>query len=62
MWASSEQEFVNTRMYIGMKSRDTETGIPPERANPANIRVGIDQMGPEPVIQQVAITTSVLET
>ena len=33
--------------------RDTETGVPPERANPTNIRVGVDQMGPEPTIQQV---------
>ena len=34
-------------------NRDTETGIPPERANPTNIRVGVDQMGTEPDIIQV---------
>jgi len=35
--------------------RDTETGVPPERANPTNIRVGVDQMGPEPTIQQATL-------
>jgi len=35
--------------------RDTETGVPPERANPTNIRVGRDQMGAEPDIQQATL-------
>ena len=35
--------------------RDTETGIPPERANPTNIRLGVDQMGAEQDIQQCTI-------
>jgi len=34
---------------------DTETGIPPERANPTNIRVGVDQMGAERDIQQCTL-------
>jgi len=34
---------------------DTETGVPPERANPTNIRVGKDQMGAERDIQQCTI-------
>ena len=34
---------------------DTETGVPPERANPTNIRVGRDQMGAERDIQQVRV-------
>merc|ERR1719320_1060755 len=35
--------------------RDTETGVPPERANPTNIRVGRDQMGAERDIQQATL-------
>ena len=35
--------------------RDTETGVPPERANPTNIRVGRDQMGAEKDIQQATL-------
>ena len=35
--------------------RDTETGVPPERANPTNIRVGRDQMGVERDIQQATL-------
>jgi len=35
--------------------RDTETGVPPERANPTNIRVGVDQMGSEPDIEQATL-------
>jgi len=35
--------------------RDTETGVPPERANPTNIRVGVDQMGTEPDIIQATM-------
>jgi len=35
--------------------RDTETGVPPERANPTNIRVGKDQMGAERDIQQATL-------
>jgi len=34
---------------------DTETGVPPERANPTNIRVGVDQMGAEKDIQQCTL-------
>merc|ERR1719357_699498 len=34
---------------------DTETGIPPERANPTNIRIGVDQMGAEQDIQQCTL-------
>ena len=34
---------------------DTVTGIPPDKANPTNIRLGVDQMGPEPDIQQATL-------
>ena len=34
---------------------DTETGIPPDKASPTNIRVGVDQMGAEPDIQQATL-------
>jgi len=33
-------------------NHDSPTGIPPERANQYTIRVGTDQMGPDPNIQQ----------
>jgi hypothetical protein len=33
-------------------NHDTETGIPPERANGTNIRVGVDLKGPVRAIQQ----------
>jgi hypothetical protein len=33
-------------------NHDTETGIPPERANGSNIRVGVDLKGPVRTIQQ----------
>ena len=29
-------------------------GIPPDKANPTNIRLGVDQMGAEPDIQQAS--------
>ena len=34
---------------------DTETGIPPERANPSSTRVGVDPNGPDRNIQQATI-------
>lgn len=34
---------------------DTETGVPPERANTWNTRVGEDPLGPEPAIQQATV-------
>jgi len=34
---------------------DTETGVPPERANPYSTRVGVDPCGPDPVIQQATV-------
>ena len=35
--------------------RDGETGIPPERASPTNIRLGRDQAGPEPDVRQATL-------
>ena len=34
---------------------DTETGIPPERANPSSTRVGVDPNGPDRNIQQATV-------
>ena len=34
---------------------DTETGVPPERANAWNTRVGADPLGPEPAVQQATV-------
>ena len=34
---------------------DTPGGIPPDKATPTNIRLGVDQMGPEPDIQQATL-------
>ena len=34
---------------------DTVTGIPPDKASPTNIRLGVDQMGPETDIQQATL-------
>ena len=34
---------------------DTDTGVPPEKANPTSTRVGVDPHGPDPVIQQVTV-------
>ena len=34
---------------------DTETGVPPERANPYTIRVGIDPNGPDRVVRQATV-------
>jgi hypothetical protein len=36
-------------------NHDTETGIPPERANGSNIRVGVDLKGPVRAIQQATM-------
>ncbi len=36
-------------------NHDTETGIPPERANGSNIRVGVDLKGAVPAIQQATV-------
>ena len=34
---------------------DSPGGIPPDKANPTNIRLGVDQMGAEPDIQQATL-------
>ena len=34
---------------------DTETGIPPERANSSSTRVGVDLNGPDKTIQQATV-------
>jgi hypothetical protein len=36
-------------------NHDTETGIPPERANGSNIRIGVDLKGPVRAIQQATM-------
>jgi hypothetical protein len=36
-------------------NHDTETGIPPERANGSNIRIGVDLKGPVRAIQQATL-------
>ena len=36
-------------------NHDTETGIPPERANASNIRIGVDLKGPVHAIQQATM-------
>ena len=34
---------------------DSETGVPAERANQYTIRVGVDQHGPDPAVQQATV-------